>query len=580
MKKQNYLISVIAFSLLSGLATLSSCGGTTTNYDPDNFIESPLPDNPYKIVKDPVTIKIFTPHSAQAPKTETLRMFTYLEEITNLKFEFTTPDTSYYQNVKATIWSSRDKSQIPDLFLFNNDISELVQYDENNFNAYTVLNDDNYVNAATGLPYGNIIDRYMPNYKAGLDSNFNVSQSVGGSAKQIASLNNGKMYSTLSVNTVTRDLTFKMFLNKKWIEDLNSGYQEFINNPLKMPEELETLDEFERILYAFKEYDANGNGDKNDEIPLTAASMKYVQNYLLSAFGHVVPGIEIKDDWSQYEYVCTTQAYREYLKLCNKWFKDGILDSKTFDMKSETEITQKAYNKNKLGSFVHAAAYLCVGNRYEADYVTIPPIRSSYYDGPLHQWGFSNFKPDGATIPANSPYTREVARLLDIMYSPLGQEILSFGVENENWHWKDSSKTKWVSDIPEGYDDQESYRATLSPNVYTGAGLYWSIDFVGKQDDPITTKLNEFSEIYKPYMKVPEPYEIKMNSDEYANIATIKAGIDDEVTFQEANFIKGMSGNNPFNDADWNTYINNLKQFGYEQMVNHYNAALNRYNEK
>lgn len=48
------------------------------------------------------------------------------------------------------------------------------------------------------------------------------------------------------------------FINKAWLDRLG----------LEIPT---TVDEWYEVLKAFKEQDANGNGDPNDEIPLTAA---------------------------------------------------------------------------------------------------------------------------------------------------------------------------------------------------------------------------------------------------------------------------------------------------------------------
>ena len=168
------IMSLTFISAVSGLLlSLTGCGNTVT-YDIDNFLPNGTKENPYQIVKEPVTIKIFAPHSQGNPEYETLTMFKYLEEITNLRFEFTTCDTSAYSNRRSAIWS--DPNYKPDLFLFNNPIAELVQFQENNFNAHVPFNDDNYTDS-TGL-VGNVIENYMPNYKALLENNFNINKEV------------------------------------------------------------------------------------------------------------------------------------------------------------------------------------------------------------------------------------------------------------------------------------------------------------------------------------------------------------------------------------------------------------------
>ena len=138
MKKS--LLFVLLGSILG--VTACSCGGPTEGYDPDNFLPNGTEENPYQIVKESVTIEVFAPHSAGNPEYDTLKMFKYLEEITNLKFNFTTVDTGGYANRRASIWE--DANYKPDLFLFNNPIAEQVQFQEMGFNAFVPFNDDTY----------------------------------------------------------------------------------------------------------------------------------------------------------------------------------------------------------------------------------------------------------------------------------------------------------------------------------------------------------------------------------------------------------------------------------------------------
>lgn len=476
MKKST--ITNLLVSLLT-LGALVGCGGTKTSYDPDNFLPNGTEDNPYRIVKDPVTIKIFAPHSASNPEYSEQRMFTYLSEITGLNFEFTTPDTSSYSGARASVWNS--SSTIPDLFLFNNSIAELVSYAENGYDAYVPFNDDNYSYTVGGqkIEVGNLIDNYMPNYKAGLESNFGVDRSKEDAVK-VASLDDETMYSTLSVSDVARDLTFKMFINQKWIDEINNGYGGYKGKKLPNANEIKTAEELLNVLRAFKELDANGNGNPNDEVPITSKSLEHLRNFILASYGYVQPAAEIESDYSKFTYVPYTEAYRKYLQFMNTLWKEGLMDNDTFSNKTDTQIAQKG-QANRLGCFIGAAAYLVVGYDYEKDYTTFGPLTSSYYTGTPLQLGFGYFQADGTSIPQHSVYVREVARLIDIMYSDLGKQLISYGVEGENWTWDDDAHTSWTFHVPETWTgNQEQYRATITPNVNSASALYWSKDFVEK----------------------------------------------------------------------------------------------------
>src|SRR5699024_41996 len=79
-------------------------------------------------------------------------------------------------------------------------------------------------------------------------------QQYPGSEGQITQLD-GNIYSLPVVNECYHcSVPNKFWINKTWLDNLG----------LEMPT---TLDEFYDVLVAFRDQDANGNGDPNDEIP-------------------------------------------------------------------------------------------------------------------------------------------------------------------------------------------------------------------------------------------------------------------------------------------------------------------------
>lgn len=564
--KNKKILTILSLSLFT-FSTVS-CSGASVPYDETNFLKNGTEENPYQIVVEPVTIKVFAPHSSGNPEYKDQKMFKYLEKLTNLRFEFTTADTSAYSNRRSAIWN--DSSYRPDLFLFNNPIAELVQFQERNFNAFVPFNDDNYVDA-NDIEVGNIIENYMPNYKKGLENNFNIAESSG-DAIEVATLSDGKMYSTLSVNDVPRDLTYKMFINREWIENCNYYYE----TNLPAPEDIKTIEQYLEVLRAFKEHDANRNGDKNDEVPVTSKSLEYLRNFILQSYGYVSDSVEIESDGSKFTFVPTTEAYRKYLQFANTLWKEGLIDSTTFSIKTDSQMARKGI-EGRLGSFVSAAAYIAVGYDYEDQYTTFGPLTSNYYTGTPLQLSFNSFKPDGACIPQTSRYVKEVARLLDIMYSDIGTQLISYGVEGEDWQWDDEEKTSWTFNVPSDWKGtQEDYRATITPNVGSASALYWSEEFVCKMNDDIIKNLNEMSASYVPYFKVPEPNKYKFTSSEYDEISTIKAALDPQMMFLESSFVRGDE--DPYNDKNWNSFQNKIKDYGADRLITIYNNCLNRYN--
>ncbi|MFA6801486.1 MAG: hypothetical protein WCR19_05215, partial [Acholeplasmataceae bacterium] len=196
MKKILYMLVSLCVIL-----TLTAC--QKEDYDASNFLPNGTEDNPYQIVKEATTIEIFVPRGSSNPPFSTMKMFQKLSEITNLTFDFTEVDVSAYTQVRSAAWE--DKNNLPDLFLFNNSVAEQVTYSQ--YGALVSFNDDNLVSG--GIEVGNLIENYMPIYNDLLENNFYMD--TNDSAIDTALFEDGMMYSTLSVNNVPRDLTFKMF---------------------------------------------------------------------------------------------------------------------------------------------------------------------------------------------------------------------------------------------------------------------------------------------------------------------------------------------------------------------------------
>lgn len=578
--------SILTTALLCGVTFAAvSCGGAGGSYDPENFLPHGTEENPYQIVKDPITIEIFAPHSSGQPEYKDLKMFKQLSKLTNLNFTFTTPDTSAYPNRRAAVWE--DRNYKPDLFLFNNPISEQVQYAENHFDALVPFNDPNYADSTGNI--GSLIDNYMPTYKALLDNNFNL-PSTQENAKETATVSDGKMYCTLSVKDVARDLTYKMFINNVWVKNVHDSFPESYaaKHGIDDATKILTIDDYVGVLTDFNTYDANNNGRNNDEIGVSSKAFEFFRNFILQGYGYVNAAPELEADGSKFTYVPKTEAYRNYLKVANSMWKNGLMDRSSPENKTDS---QMATNGKRLGSFVAAAPYLITGQnedpnnlkedgskwRYDLEYVTVNPLLSSEYNGPRIHYGFGYFKPDGACIPTASKYKREVARLIDIMYSKVGTELIAYGVEGEDWTWDDEAKTSWTFNVPEDWTgNQEEYRGTITPNVGSASALYWSNEFVGKMNDEVITTINRQSEGYVPYLKTPEPAKYKFTSKEYQEISTIKASLDGQITYYETTFIKGDTMD-PNSDKDWNDYLSTIDRFNAGRLEEIYNTMLARY---
>ena len=572
--KKSISLALASLMACGAIALAPACGGNDVDYNPDNFLTQEQAkteyDNEYRIVKEQITLKIFVPRGTMNPAYSTMKMFKKLSEVTNIKFEFTEADTSSYTNLRTAAWNG----DLPDFFLFANQISEQVNYSAQN--ALIAFNDPSL--EVAGVEVGSLIDNYMPTYKNLLDNNFNMDTDTV--AKDVVTLDNGLMYATVSANDVPRDLAFKMWINEQWITNINTNKAlstklkaEFGVDALPAADEINTIEELLLVLRAFKKLDANMNGTPDDEIPVSSNKMEYLRNFIMAAYGAVSNSVEISNDGSTFTYTPATEAYKKYLETAKMMYDEGLMDPNTFQ-NQDASMSGKGY-ANRLGMFCAAAAYLVTGYDLEMNYEAFGPLTSDYYTGtPLHN-GFSPFSASAVMIPRGTPYVREIARLVDIMYSDLGVQLIAYGEEGVDFTWNDD-KTEWTFHVPDGWDGtQEEYRATITPNVGTGAAVYWSYDFVGKMDDEIIKRLNAESERYMPYLKVAVPEDIILAKEDYSPVSLALTDLGNYVTMTEYEFITGERSL-----SDWSSYINELKGYRYEDVIARYNAALARKNSK
>jgi putative aldouronate transport system substrate-binding protein len=389
---------------------------------------------------------------------------------------------------------------------------------------------------------------YSPNYYNILSNNDYF--------EKISTLDDGHIYSNVVINDVPRDQTFKQYINAEWLTNLG----------LSMPT---TVNEYYQVLKAFKNQDPNQNGIP-DEIPLSSAQLYQTRNFLMSAFGFVSTGIEVKE--GNVVFVPSTDNYRAYLEYTHMLYDGGLLDNSTFTM-SNSDLAAKG---SVIGSFDSAAAYLVTGVQYDEDYVAISPLTSDINSEKM--WlGFNTSTPSGIMIPTTTPYYREILRWLDFLYSERGIQLQAFGEEGVDFTWDDGSQDSFTFHVPDNVN-MEAYRGTITPAVGLGAIAYWNKDFVLKDNNVLTQKINNdvLNAGYLDDLVIPYP-QVIFTQNETSQIAIISTDLDVYMKIFEE---KVVTGKLVLDDESWEEHLDNLEQLGYQQYLEVYQAAYERYIEK
>ena len=213
-------------------------------------------------------------------------------------------------NIAASSDNVRDK--ISTMFA-SGDMTDIILTGVGNANRYDKASEAMFGTQGLILPLEQYLDTVSVGYKAAFEK-------MDGMREYITTPD-GHIYSLPNVDgSLHVQYNMKLWLNNQWLENLN----------LQVPT---TTQEFYEVMKAFKEQDANGNGDPNDEIPLSTVSSgagTQVDGFLMAPFQLTPETNKLYVDNGTVKYAPVQDGYREGLKYLNTLYSEGLLNPESF----------------------------------------------------------------------------------------------------------------------------------------------------------------------------------------------------------------------------------------------------------
>lgn len=354
-----------------------------------------------------------------------MELFKQMEALTGIHVEWDQIQQAEYDEKKNLILSAN--TDLPEAFFgkFSLNAADLV-----NYGSQGVL-----------LPLNDLIEEYAPNLKALFERRPDI--------KQMCTAPDGNIYSTPYVQEgEDGTIASNMMINMTWLERLG----------LEKPT---TMEELETVLTAFKEQDANGNGDPADEIPMTFkfnGSQRDI-GQLFGAFGYpdtqTDDGSHVVIDDGKLVYVSATEGYKEGCKyLYDHFFSKGLIDKEGFTM------DKKTYNAQNQGEVANIGVFMCwnafdLGTVHEDEYEPLSPLLGP--DGVSQNWGWTSSNNMSAnafsiTNVCHDPVT--LIKWIDTFYDPLWSMQCDLGPIGINLQDNGDGTYSYI-DTPEGmsYDE-------------------------------------------------------------------------------------------------------------------------------
>lgn len=406
-------------------------------------------------------------------------------------------------------------------------------------------------NQSMFIPLEDYIDKNMPNLKAAMEKEPKL--------KALITSPDGHIYSLPKKLPMRPLIDNQLFINKKWLDNLG----------LDMPD---TYEDFIEVLTAFKEKDANGNGDLNDEIPYGAGNAD-------PTFSFILPFDNRRGQDQTYEmtlkdgkpaYLRTEENYKDGISWMHDAYAKGLIDSELFTQdQSMSDAKRMDKDISLVGVAVGWTADATFGLHAD-EYVAMTPLKGPdgnryvFSDPDHYNYGRNEFMvttscEDPASLLkwADSFYTDDAS--IQTYYGSFGigtekdgdnYKVLEpkNGESADSWAWINSLRDFGPKFVADGFNDRVEIDDTQ------GDGLKLKLD----------AEINEYA--------LPAFPNVNYSPEELNQLSAIYVDISSYVTQMASKWI--VEGGV---EDDWNDYLTQLKSMGIDDFMKIQNAAYDRY---
>ncbi len=347
-------------------------------------------------------------------------------------------------------------------------------------------------------------------------------------------------------------------------------------------EKIDTVAEVYEFLKKISETDLNENGE-NDEMGMLYRQGSYRSNleqWVINAYVYCVDDdvFNVTDGtvWSPYN----TKEYRQALIELNKWFREGLIEKKTYDGFTDLDMKNMLARQN-MAIWGGHPSLMTSGSKNVAD--TYAPLKVLQDETGLGGYAAlrSPYNLQKNAFITSSCQEQELAfRLLDFMWDDTCSHTMRYGEEGVNWEHIDGTEETDEHGNPAGLRILKDEWQLESNATWKLVPVYGKNDLHGST--PLTlddSHRNAISYGCKWEMDAHEtPKELCQGMvfvrKEQKVLDTYVQDYKAYVLQARWQFIMGVM--DPRDDAQWNTYLQTLKEKGENPLLEAYQSAYTR----
>lgn len=346
-------------------------------------------------------------------------------------------------------------------------------------------------------------------------------------------------------------------IRKDWLDNLG----------LKEPY---TVDEWYNVMKAFKENDANLNGNPDDEIPWCNPGLE-----CQTVWGHCW-GLMMynSEGWSvnengKVELDWIKPEAKEMFTWLNKCFSEGLIDPEFLSMDHNARFSQNVVGGyTRFANTTESRAVLArQGGDPNAVYVGLPvPLGPDGQQGYMDSYGPAD-NGNGVAITNNCKDPDLAFRFCDWLWgSEEGNRYMWFGIENEHYiinEQGDLEYTDYILNNPDGYNPTTALQAIGGHEFFSGIRSIEGVwgEWAKMQLDTYTENTRNSALIMSKYIvpKFPALVSEKEEADELALYWN------DIKTYYEEQAVGFIVGDKDL--SEWDDYVNTIKSIGLDRVI-------------
>ncbi len=398
------------------------------------------------------------------------------------------------------------------------------------------------------LPLNDLIDEHAPNLKKFFEEKPEIAAAISAA--------DGKMYYIPYLPDGKYGRAY--WIRTDWLDALG----------LDMPE---TVEDYEKVLRAFKTQDPNGNGEA-DEVPYFARQWPELIR-LVTLWDGRSSGSDTSHDFmvvdGKIEHPYAGEGYREGIKNLARWYEEGLVDAEIFTRGSSARDFLLSEN---LGGSTHDWFASTSGyNRLSSDIegfefkAMAPP--ASVSGKRIEEHRRIPIKPDGWAIGGTNKHPVETIKYFDFWFTEEGRRLANFGVEGMHYDMKDGKAIFKQEFLDQGPVNRSLYQVG---SQLQGRGYYQDYDYEIQWS-------NEFAlEGIKLYDEgdylIDQFLGVAFNADEQKIYDRHWGSVRDYMLERQQAWVLG----NGDVEAEWDDYQSQLEDLGLSKVIDVMNSAYKR----